>query len=254
MSDKILFLELTPTIDFYKAISDEVEFSPFERWLDEIKGDKESIEYILSNDNQYIFLYRPLNKEKNYILNIKKKLNDADYNFKISLADDVDDTYKDESVYGETYGLNLPFKITFDKTTTYLEDFLSKGAFFRLNNYEWYYEDDGTMEEDNLVYPEIADLVEWSNDSQKLIIKELEELRFLSFKFLVSDARLIGFDFYEGSLDLVNALIWNLNQDKKDLGCNIYVIVNEDVQILIKDKVSFDYLQYLMKISGTKSW
>ena len=256
MSDKIIFLKKIKSKQFHKILSSEIELPSFNNWLNLIKDSKDASEYILSNDFNYLLLYRPLNKNKNLLSAIKQKLNKTGNDWDIIIEDDIDYTYEDESVYDATYGLNSSWKIIFEKPHFSFKEFLLKRTFFRLNNYDWYYKDDGNMNDDNLVYPEIEDLKDWSYKNEKLYIKEIEQLRFLSFKFLIEKDALAGFEFYNGSSDLVNSLIWNTENynDKSNQRCRIYAILNSSDEILIKDDSNIDTLEKLIKISGTKSW
>ena len=56
--------------------------------------------------------------------------------------------------------------------------------------------------------------------------------------------------------DLVNLLIWNTENynDKSNQRCRIYAILNSNDELLIKNDSNIDFLEELIKISGTKSW
>ena len=75
MSDKIIFLKKIKSKQFHKILSSKIELPSFNNWLNLIKDSKDVSEYILSNDFNYLLLYRPLNKNKKLLFTIKQNLN-----------------------------------------------------------------------------------------------------------------------------------------------------------------------------------
>jgi len=223
-------------------------------------------ELLLSYDGLNILCFKPRPLNDNLITLIKTALiKDLQLNeYSISDAVDEDTTYRDESVYDETIGINNGLKLMFNSSKILFSEFFSK---FRFNNFEWYKEEEN---EDNYLNPDpkmqaffdnndiIIRDIEIRENNITFYIKETEQLRYLYFKFILEDDNIIGFRFSSGSLDLIQSIlneIVNMNGYNKSDNWSIYWHLHYNQEdILLQPDACYEDLRDIIEDTGTKSW
>ncbi|MBT4708807.1 MAG: hypothetical protein HOB81_00930 [Flavobacteriaceae bacterium] len=278
--DKLIFKTRITFKDFYNVLRgiDGCESSPYEEMLnyfEEIRDPEfkvvnfDGTSYsrsgiLLSEDRKTIVFFKPSPKNIDLVKTVKHGLitNLGVNEIAIDVVEDEDTAYKDDSIYDCTIGLNTGFKIIFNKSYVPISDLFSK---FKFNNYEWYkeYEDsENLLEPDSSIpgfidnYGEVVEITE-KNENIILYMKELEQLRFLEFKYLLKHNNLVGFEFLGGSLDLINMTLWELENfttyDDKE-SWSIFWKMESGDEILMKSNANYEDLREMIEKTGTKSW
>jgi hypothetical protein len=280
--DKIIFKTKVSFKRFYETLS-EISGVTLPEYEDQLKYFKEIGSYefnkfnfknttylfselLLSYDGLNILSFKPRPLDIHLITLIKAALiKDLELNeYSISDALDEDTTYRDESVYNETIGINNGIKLMFNSSKILFSEFFSK---FRFNNFEWYKEEEN---DDNYLNPDpkmqaffdnnnnIIRDVEIRENNITFFIKETEQLRYLYFKFILEDNNIIGLRFTSGSLDLIQSIlneIENMSGYDKNDNWSIYWHLHYNKEdILLQPDASYEDLRDIIENTGTKSW